>query len=633
MFRWIVIVLAGLLGLSTLSSDWSAVYGSVWFVSLWAVVAVVLAAAVIRHRLYRKPSVLLLHVALLLVLGGGFVTWLTGESGTLRLERGVTVRYMDDASGNAVALPFSICLDSLVIDYYPGRELPREFRSYLTVDGGDAYCVSMNRIAEIDGFRLYQASYDSRGGSVLSVAHDPWGILLTYTGYFLFVAGGMGCMISRHGRFRMLLRSTLAVVMLAGCAADAFAVNGISSAQADSLAYHQVIYKGRVVPYYTVAREFAVKITGCTDPGGLSPVRFMASVAAFPDDWTHVDFILVKDRELRRQLGISGGYISPAALFAENGTYRLSALYKGGTEGMDRAVLDTDERVELILMLRNGSLYSEVQEGDLLRSRVSLSLEIWYYRLSPGLWLFIGAFILALAAALVAFCCNTGRAAVWSAGIFLLMLWCAAYAVRWIIAGRIPLASGGEVLEFVAILLLGLSVVVGRKQPFLFAAGMLMAAFSGLVSWLSDSNPTVTALMPVLASPWLSAHVATIMTSYAVLAFTLPVAIIGLCTRNPLPRRRCGCYLELFTVPGVLLLGIGILLGAMWANVSWGRYWAWDPKETWALITMILYALPLHSTCRFHKPAHNFVYYIIIFLSIPMTYYGVNFLTSLHAYA
>lgn len=159
-----------------------------------------------------------------------------------------------------------------------------------------------------------------------------------------------------------------------------------------------------------------------------------------------------------------------------------------------------------------------------------------------------------------------------------------------------------------------------------------MAAFAGLVSWISDSNPVVTALVPVLVSPWLSAHVATVMASYAILSLTLPVAVTGLFARSSGIRCQCRCWLELLTIPGVLLLGIGILLGAMWANVSWGHYWAWDPKETWALITMTLYALPIHSACRFRGRNSCFVYYIIVFLSIPVTYYGVNFLTSMHAY-
>ena len=88
-----------------------------------------------------------------------------------------------------------------------------------------------------------------------------------------------------------------------------------------------------------------------------------------------------------------------------------------------------------------------------------------------------------------------------------------------------------------------------------------------------------------------------------------------------------------FIAPGVYLLGIGIFLGAMWANVSWGRYWAWDPKETWALVTMLLYALPLHRSLGLRsRPALFHIFVALAFLSIIMTYAGVNYLPSQHAY-
>lgn len=137
--------------------------------------------------------------------------------------------------------------------------------------------------------------------------------------------------------------------------------------------------------------------------------------------------------------------------------------------------------------------------------------------------------------------------------------------------------------------------------------------------------------MPVLASPWLSVHVSLVMASYAILGFTMPAALSALLM--PRHRRQLTSFAMSLLGPGTYLLGLGIITGAMWANVSWGRYWAWDPKETWALVTMLLYAVPLHRRLKLQTaPFACDLYLIFCFLSILMTYFGVNYLPSLHAY-
>ena len=86
--------------------------------------------------------------------------------------------------------------------------------------------------------------------------------------------------------------------------------------------------------------------------------------------------------------------------------------------------------------------------------------------------------------------------------------------------------------------------------------------------------------------------------------------------------------------PALYLLGLGIVTGAVWANVSWGRYWAWDPKETWALVTFVIYAVPMHRTLKtLNRPVAFHFYMLFAFLAVLMTYFGVNALSSLHAYS
>lgn len=144
-------------------------------------------------------------------------------------------------------------------------------------------------------------------------------------------------------------------------------------------------------------------------------------------------------------------------------------------------------------------------------------------------------------------------------------------------------------------------------------------------------NPMRDGVMPVLATWWMPVHVGFCAAGYVVLGSTLPIAVAALCW----PRRRkefASAALRLLW-PGVFLLGIGIIIGAMWANVSWGRYWGWDPKETWALITFIIYSVPVHRFSGLpRRPRALSVYLLFASLSIAMTYWGVNYLPSLHAY-
>lgn len=197
--------------------------------------------------------------------------------------------------------------------------------------------------------------------------------------------------------------------------------------------------------------------------------------------------------------------------------------------------------------------------------------------------------------------------------------------------GYVPVANAGQVMLFAGIILAAASGIVSRRHPLIGAMGLLMAALAFLLSWLSSKDAVSGPLPPILASPWLLVHVALVIVSYTLLALTLPIALTALTDRTD-PQRLMRLSLRLM-LPGVYLLGLGIIAGAMWANVSWGRYWAWDPKETWALVTMLLYAIPLHpATGLTRNPRMFHIYVAVAFLSIVMTYEGVNHLSSLHAY-
>ena len=158
---------------------------------------------------------------------------------------------------------------------------------------------------------------------------------------------------------------------------------------------------------------------------------------------------------------------------------------------------------------------------------------------------------------------------------------------------------------------------------------------------LGEANPPITQLMPVLASPLLSIHVVTIMIAYSLLAFAMMNGITALllsrshhdCTEQI---ARLEVISRLLLYPAVCCLALGIFIGAVWANVSWGRYWGWDPKEVWALITMLIYASALHpaSLPFFRRPMFFHWFCVTAFASVLITYFGVNFIMGgMHSYA
>jgi ABC-type transport system involved in cytochrome c biogenesis permease subunit len=145
-------------------------------------------------------------------------------------------------------------------------------------------------------------------------------------------------------------------------------------------------------------------------------------------------------------------------------------------------------------------------------------------------------------------------------------------------------------------------------------------------------------LMPVLRSGWFVGHVSLVSTAYVLLAATWVVSLVSLCLsrRKPQTHVRLVRLNHALLFPAVALLTAGIFVGAVWANVSWGRYWGWDPKEVWALITLMIYALPLHRRVlpAFQRPGFTQVFLTLAFLAVLATYFGVNLLLGgMHSYA
>ncbi len=277
-------------------------------------------------------------------------------------------------------------------------------------------------------------------------------------------------------------------------------------------------------------------------------------------------------------------------------------------------------------------------------SRSKLDLELFYNRLSPFFWAWILYLLAFLSFTLLAYF-KPGPGGI-AGNVFLsggFLLHTGGVALRWIIGGRAPLANMYESLVFMGWAVIALGLVMGflyRKRVFPAAAsvlGLLSLVFAENLPLDSSINP----LLPVLAHTyWLSLHVITVMISYSAFALAMGLGhvVLGAMVFKPEKTDLTRSFSRLIfktTQVGLLFLAAGIVTGAVWANQSWGRYWGWDPKETWSLITFFIYLLLVHA--RFAGWIKDFglaLFSILGFLGVLMTYYGVNFVlgTGLHSY-
>ena len=218
--------------------------------------------------------------------------------------------------------------------------------------------------------------------------------------------------------------------------------------------------------------------------------------------------------------------------------------------------------------------------------------------------------------------------------------------LRWYISGHSPMSNGYESMIFISWVTLLAGFIFSRKSVFALSATAVLAGMTLMVAHLSFMDPEITNLVPVLQSYWLTLHVSVITGSYGFLGLGAILSIItmillSLAGKNNMDRIS-DTIDELVVINyrtltlGLYLLTIGTFLGAVWANESWGRYWGWDPKETWSLITIIIYSIVIHSR---NIPGMKDIYTfnllsLFAFSSVLMTYFGVNYyLSGLHSYA
>ena len=611
------------------------IYSTWWFVVLWSLLALggigVLAG---KCRKMGWPSILL-HVSLLVILAGAGLSYATSRDGFIHLRKNCPTNVCYQRNGKEWRLPVSLLLGRFEVDYYADSDVPSDYCSYIEYrDGGVTVgtdTIAMNRIGHCRGYRFYQHSFDEdKNGTLLAVRYDPWGTPVSYAGYALLVLSSVCFLADRRGHFRNMLRRYRFVGVLGLFFIGPSWVYADEASSAVSLGRRQIVYNGRVAPFNTMARDFLQKISGKSSYKGMSAEEVVEDWIRHPGKWKDEKIIRISDRSACKALGIDREWSSLSDFFSSEGHLKVNMVNQ-----------EVGEKLEWIRQLTSGEFFSELAPHMVKRSEWSISLEIFYntycqLKVISGIHILIGmGFFLWLvfmgvtrgkAVAVVRMCYLTS---------FLFLLVC--YSLRGYLSGRIPLANGYETMLCLSVCMMGILAFFYRKDILLLCLGMMATGFTLLAAGMMDHR--IVFLPPVLNSPLLYIHVAVIMMSYALLLLTCIIAsgyfIMGWMGRKDKSTEKWTLLNRILLSPALCLLMAGIFLGAVWANISWGKYWSWDPKEVWALITLMVYTVPFHCRTHFDRhPGQLQLFFLLAFIMVLATFFGVNWLLGgMHSYA
>ncbi len=666
----------------------------------------------------------------------------SNESALLEYINGVEFSF---AYGNpVVSIPFEIKLYKFVLERYPGSESPSSFTSHVTVidreqEAEKPFSIFMNNILNYRGYRFYQSSYDTdEQGTYLSVNSDALGTSVTYFGYFLMILGMLLALILRGSRFRMLVsKKVTLVILLITITASAQSANApntsnpIAPQRQHAIEFGRLVVQdkgGRMKPLSTLAGEVLRKLNRSNSFKGLNPEQVFLGMSAFPDKWQEEPIILVKNEELRKELGIAGNKAAFINFFdyERGGEYKLKNLVQWAfTESpakrtaYQKEVIKADERLNILYQIFSGQIarifplpgceqnqwqsmaqvathadsvayqqtaaiyaqyltqvrfasrkgnyteanlllkalknYQQTNGGAVLPNNTKLKAEslLNRYLINERLIPFYGilGFVLLVFAMVQILGSKVKTVQFVSFSInYLLVLGFIVHTVgiglRWYVAGRAPLSNGFETMIYIAWTTMLAGLIFNKRNSIILPATALLSTITLFVAHLSWMDPEITNLVPVLKSYWLTIHVSVVTASYGFLGMGSILALFNLflialskkvAALTVLHQiKESSRIIEAVLILGLYLLTIGSFLGAIWANESWGRYWGWDPKETWALITIIVYTFITHMR---QIPNLNSLYVFnfasaLGISSVLMTYFGVNYyLSGLHSYA
>ena len=419
----------------------------------------------------------------------------------------------------------------------------------------------------------------------------------------------------------------------------------------------QVLYNNRICPLNTVATDFTMKVAGSASWKGYSADEVFFSWMIYYMPWEEA--LLTNNPKQKgadeRKAIVEMFYNGQ---FTKIFPYRLDNVvnwYSPGGQVLPREIpvkeqffvkqsmdflteaIVTGQRDRAFEIIAKIKLFQRDMIGDVLPSKSKTQAELFYNMMRSQKWPVFLSLTLSLLFCIVMLFWRKRiiHSSLFTFSFILFTYITLSLGLRWWLGGHIPVSNGPETMLFMAWVMLLLTILIQKKFPLILAFGPLISSFCLLVAMLGGGSSQLTPLMPVLQSPLLSIHVMTVMCAYALFALQMIIGIYSLFTIH-YSLEKLTALSQLLLYPAVFLLTIGIFLGAVWANVSWGNYWSWDPKESWALITMMIYAIPLHKASFgiFRNPRFYHIYMVVAFLAVIITYFGVNYLLGgMHSYA
>lgn len=434
-----------------------------------------------------------------------------------------------------------------------------------------------------------------------------------------------------------------------------------------------VRYGGRVEPVSTMAEEICLRVYGKSSLFGYTPTQVVSGYLFYYDYWRDIPFDSKPDdadcMEIMAEVSSGRAF----RIFPLNFSDSLRTLNPGlpgrlwlGCDDTLPVGLDYDEWVYvrrtldlLSDLLKDGDYdgaqaviakiakWQVLNAADDIPSAAAMKAERLYNgiarpRIPFMLSLLLGLLLFALSSVLTSRGEPFPRWLKLSSFILTALLFLylgVVIGLRWYLAGHGPFDGGYAVMMLIAFLSALVSLCLAPRNPLVYPLGFLLSGFAMLEAWLSGAYALIKPLNTALSSPFLSVHVTCMMISYTLLGLLALGSIMALLVRGTQAKSRLSCFLTKILIPAECLLVIGTLLGSVWAKQAWGSFWSWDPKETWALVTAIVYALVIlfryiDVKIKTKKGTEIFnTLCVTAFVFVLITYFGVNLLFGgMHSY-
>jgi ABC-type transport system involved in cytochrome c biogenesis permease subunit len=619
-----------------------------------------------------------------LIIIGGIVTGVSGQFGLLHLRLDKTNSlFTEKKTEIRKSLPFALQLEKFEIQYYEGTLSPASYVSHVIVfdhfgNSLEKRIIQMNKRFKIGDYQFVQMNYDRDLRGVTLAVYRDRGVLVVYSGYLLFVLSGLWWLLLKPRKMKKrfavkqyLLIFFFLILLISGNAAKTLPQK--QAAFFDDLLIQQ---HGRIMPLQTYAQEFAIKITGKQTYKGYSSMQLLLGCILFPEEWYNEPLIKMKGKNamaiqecVQLLLQAQSGKLLTIVPYPINGNVQWFAPRDTLPDEIPvniqnliihiplflRQQMDMNNMEEIektILALKN---LQRKFGGNSLPTARKVQSELIYNHFPVPVILFIINILTAIigvGVTIFQILSSASKKPVYNKFLrvistFSFLLLSLFIALRIYISERFPLSNGYETMLFLAWIILLFCLCLQHRFKLLTVLGVLLSGLVLGVAILGHWDPKITPLTPVLVSPLLNLHVTSIMFSYALFTIMASLGIVSmiLIVIFPVDNNKriqiCRQMIQLYYLsksllyPATYLLGCGIILGSIWANISWGRYWSWDPKEISALVIFLVYTLLIHY--KKPKKLQSLLLFqtfnILAFVTVIFTYFGVTyFFGGFHSY-